>query len=621
MTFEIRSLADIEKIEETPIEERFRGETVYDTLCATVAEHGDQIAITELVPDHPLEDGHDVTFAQLLGKVNQAANMLRDLGLLPDQSVTDLLPLGVQGLVMKIASETIGIASPVNPMLEVEHLEGIARAANARIMLTPGKAINPAIYEKAIALADGNENIHTVLLMGGGEECDGQRVRSLEDTLALYPSDEITGGVSGTLDDIVGYYHTGGTTGVPKLAKHTQRMRVVQTVSTSMMLGYQPGDSVMLGLPMFHIAGSVICGLIPLLAGARLVLVDPRGYRGPEVMPNFWSIIGRHNITITVCVPTIVSGAITVPVGDADLSGLRMFAVGGAPIPSEVLRRASAMAGVTLRETFGMTELGSVTTFQLESETPNIGSVGVRMPYVQAKIALESPDGSLTQEAAPNEIGILCFHGPCVTPGYVGGRAQSETFSDDGWLITGDLARIDEEGEIWITGRSKDMIIRGGHNIDPMVIEEALSLHPSVELAAAIGRPDAYTGEMPIAYVQLKPGEKADPSELVAFARSNVSERAAAPAEVIVMEKLPMTGFDKVFKPALRHDAIKRTYDRLLADDPRLDCDFDISVNNDKEAGTLATIVMATAERKAAEKIVQELLAPFPIKFRVFADA
>ena len=184
MTIEIRSIADVEEIEKTPLEDRLRGETVYDMLRQTAAANAGRVAITALTPGKPLENGRDITFDELLKGVNRSANMFRDLGLQPDQSVTDMLPLVPDGFYVKFAAETVGIANPVNPMLEIDHLDGIARAANSRIILAPGKALNEELYQKAVALAQANIDIHTVLLLGGGNECDGQRGRSLEATLA-----------------------------------------------------------------------------------------------------------------------------------------------------------------------------------------------------------------------------------------------------------------------------------------------------------------------------------------------------------------------------------------------------------------------------------------------------
>ena len=613
----ITCLEDIERIEQTPIEERLPAPTLYDWFAATARRHEGKVAITALRPGRPLEPGRDVTFGQLLDDVNRAANLLMDLQVGPKDAVLDLLPLSVEGFCMKLAAETVGVAMPVNPMLEAEHLESLAREGGAKVIVAPGIDLNPEVFAKAVKLFETMPEITTVLVLGSAGEHACDRFLSLAEELARRPGDWIDGLDQGSLDDVVGYYHTGGTTGAPKLAIHTQRMRVVQAVSTGLMLDYGPEDTVMLGLPMFHIAGSVICGILPLLAGARLLLVDPRGYRSAEVVANFWRIVEAQKATVTICVPTTLAAVINVPVEGADLSSLRLFGCGGAPAPAEILRKASATIGRPVLEGFGMTELGSVTTFQLQDGPRTTGSVGLRAPYVRVEIREDLGGGATGGSLPVGETGVLCFKGPCVMPGYVGGRAQAETFTEDGWLVSGDLARVDASGEIWIVGRAKDMIIRGGHNIDPMVIEEALALHPSIELAAAVGRPDAYAGEIPVAYVQLKPGSSEDPEALARFARERISERAAAPADIVVLEKLPMTGFDKVFKPKLRADAAKRSLEAVLRSEDGLQAGFEVEVRPGK-GGLSATIRVEGDEESAAR--ASRLLSDLPLEIECIAE-
>jgi len=153
-----------------------------------------------------------------------------------------------------------------------------------------------------------------------------------------------------------------------------------------------------------------------------------------------------------------------------------------------------------------------------------------------------------------------------VFPGYKNEDATREVLNKDGWFNTGDLARQDEDAYFWLTGRAKDIIIRGGHNIDPGVIENALSRHPAVELVAAIGQPDAYAGELPAVYVSLKVNTSTTAEELKQFAREHVPERAAVPVYVEILEKMPLTAVGKIFKPDLRRLAISRIFKTALAD-------------------------------------------------------
>ena len=156
--------------------------------------------------------------------------------------------------------------------------------------------------------------------------------------------------------------------------------------------------------------------------------------------------------------------------------------------------------------------------------------------------------------------------GPGCFSGYKSERHNKDAFVDPGWVNSGDLGRLDADGYLWITGRAKDLVIRGGHNIDPQPIEEILFSHPTVALAAMVGQPDVYAGELPVAYVQAKPGVTVDTTALADFVRERTPERAAVPVAIHVVDPMPLTGVGKVFKPALRWDAARRVVERMLAD-------------------------------------------------------
>jgi fatty-acyl-CoA synthase len=457
-------------------------------------------------------------------------------------------------------------------------------------------------------------------VLDGGEACDGKRFLSLEASIEEQDGSAIARGGHERDSDIVAYFHTGGTTGLPKLAQHTQAMRVAQTVSTGMMLGYDEHDCVALGLPMFHVAGSIICGLVPLFRGSRLLLLSPSGYRDREAMSQFWKVIERQGVTKLMAVPTVLSALLNVPVADADLSSLRSVVTGGAAVPTELIKAMSALVGIEVGQGFGMTEISGMGLLQPEPEAAERGCAGIRGPYVEVKIARQNADGSMGDDAATDEIGILCFRGPCVMPGYAGGRARAETFTDDAWLITGDLARMDAQHRVWITGRSKDQIIRAGHNIDAIVIEDALQAHPAVEVAAAVGKPDEYAGELPIAYVLLKHGHQASADELTEFARQRIVERAAAPTEVILVDDIPKTGIDKVFKPALRFDAIRRTFEQKIAADPEIEVAAKVTVDNDPSVGVLATVLLCGDQSERQRELVRSSLKQFTTRVDVRWD-
>jgi len=195
-----------------------------------------------------------------------------------------------------------------------------------------------------------------------------------------------------------------------------------------------------------------------------------------------------------------------------------------------------------------------------------VGSVGVPFMHSNVKI-LRLKDGAVV-ECATDEIGEICVDNPGVLEGstYTEADKNRDLFYHDVYLRTGDLGRIDEDGYLWITGRAKDLIIRGGHNIDPAEIEEALAGHEAVAFVGAIGQPDAFAGELPCAYVELVAGADVTSDALMTYAKQHVSERAAQPKYIEIMEELPKTAVGKIFKPDLRKSAIMRVYNAALSE-------------------------------------------------------
>jgi fatty-acyl-CoA synthase len=190
-------------------------------------------------------------------------------------------------------------------------------------------------------------------------------------------------------------------------------------------------------------------------------------------------------------------------------------------------------------------------------------------------------------------------------------------FVRDGWFNSGDLGRLDADGYLWLTGRVKDVIIRGGHNIDPSVIEETLLDHPAVMLAAAVSKPDAHAGELPVAYVQLVPGARASAEEICEFARRSVSERAAAPKEIVIVEKMPLTDVQKPDKNRLRRDAACRAFHNMLAG--LADGKLAVEMVADPVKGSVVVISVIgwNGARDELEKRIQELMHVFPISYTV----
>jgi acyl-CoA synthetase (AMP-forming)/AMP-acid ligase II len=262
-------------------------------------------------------------------------------------------------------------------------------------------------------------------------------------------------------------------------------------------------------------------------------------------------------------------------------------------LPVELYRRFEQATGVKILEGYGMTEATCLVSINPAEGERKIGSVGLPVPYTQVKILDCETDGTIRREFDTGQTGEICIASPAVFPGYTEAGRNAGLFAEPGhFLRSGDLGRIDGEGYLWITGRAKDLIIRGGHNIDPALIEEALAGHPAVAFVGAVGQPDAHSGELPCAYVELIDGATVTRDELLAFAGQAVPELAAVPKYLEVMDELPKTAVGKIFKPALRKMAIVRVYRSALAD---AGIAAEIEVAEDKTRGLVARVSAASS--------------------------
>jgi fatty-acyl-CoA synthase len=309
-------------------------------------------------------------------------------------------------------------------------------------------------------------------------------------------------------------------------------------------------------------------------------------------------------------VPTVYARLAQVPV-DADISTLRLPIVGASPLPSAVLEAFATRTGRRLLEGYGLTEATCATTFTPPGEE-RPGSVGRVLPQQQIKAVRADADGSWT-DCAPGETGALMIGGPAVFAGYLtdpdggGPRVSRGDIVRDGWLDTGDLGHLDADGFVYLTGRSKDLIIRGGDNIDPRVIEEGLLSHPAVTAVAAVGRPDRHSGEVPVAYVVPADPGRFDEAELLAWARAAIGEPAARPKRIYPTAAIPVTAIGKHFKPALAADAAARAVTETLADAGLPDTQATAAHENGR---LVITVTGADPAR------VREALAGFPVTIR-----
>jgi fatty-acyl-CoA synthase len=561
------------------------------------------------------------TYADLAGTVTRIANALAALGVRRADAVTLTAPNTAMLYAATLAAQAAGIAAPVNPALSDEHLAGLIRRAQSRVIVTAGPELNEHLWRRMLTLAR-QAQVTAVLalrpdgapgspppLADRGAAGSGPAVAYLDELIAGQPSGYMTSQFPAP-EDLAAFVHTGGTTGAPKIAAHTHANQLACGRGIAGRSGMAAGEAMLGGLPLFHVNALLVTGIAPMFAGSRVVWPGPAGYRDPALYANFWKIVQHYRIAAMSAVPTVYGTLARVPV-DADISSLRLPFVGAAPLPSEVREAFARHTGRRLLEGYGLTEATCATTVTpAGAERP--GSVGTVLPGQQIKAVQVSDDGSWA-DCAPGESGLLVIGGPTVFAGYLtepgagGARVSRGDIVRDGWLNTGDLGRVDADGYVYLTGRAKDLIIRGGHNIDPRVIEEGLLGHPAVRAAAAVGRPDRHSGEVPVAYiVPAEPG-RFDEAELLSWAATAIGEPAARPKRIYPIGAIPVTAIGKHFMPALAADAAVRAAAETLADAGLADAQVVAAPEN----GLLVITVTG-----ADPGLMREALTGFPVTIR-----
>ncbi|MDG1861705.1 MAG: acyl-CoA synthetase [Yoonia sp.] len=605
------SVADRNAIEnETVWSERSLPVTTFQLLSETAAKFSDRKALSFQLFSEPTAKCETFTWAELQQKTAQVANMFRDLGVGETDVVAYLLPNANETVLTYLGGQVAGIVNPINPLLEAEQIAAILRETNAKVVVTLRafpKSDLPQTVAKAVAMAP---NVQTVLEVDLHRYLTG--VKKLIVPL-IRPKNPVTHNAQvldfnaemnrrpktlsfedSKVDRVAAYFHTGGTTGMPKVAQH-RYSGIVYNAWLGARLLFTENDVQICPLPMFHVFAAIVSLGASLASGAQVVFPTPQGYRGDGVFDNFWKLIERHKVTFMITVPTAMSALMQRKV-DADISTLRLAFCGSAPLPLELYRRFEEAAGVTICEGYGLTEATCLVSINPPDGEKRVGSIGIPFPYTDVRIVSVATQ----RDCGVDEVGEICVASPGVYDGqtYTDASKNKDLFYPGAdskisdrrqYLRTGDLGRIDADGYLWITGRAKDLIIRGGHNIDPAEIEEALAGHEAVAFAGAIGQPDAHAGEVPCVYVELVAGASVTEEELMEFAKSKIHERAAHPKYLEIMDELPKTAVGKIFKPDLRKRAITRVYNAALEA-----ADVPVSVQavtEDKKRGLVAHLI------------------------------
>jgi len=612
-----RNAGDIEAFEKIPIEERMDVFNTYDLLKKGAAINPAAPAISFFLTGDSYDRPMQVTYRDLMANITRTANLFHDLGVGPQDVVSYLLPNLPQTHYILWGGEATGIVNPINPLLEPATIVEICQAAGTKVLVALAEFPGSDIWQKVETIRNELPNLKAIIrIMGPSDEGDG--IYGYDEIVVRYSGEKLDSNRQIDPQDIASMYHTGGTTGTPKLAPHTHFNETAMAYMIAAAAELNTGEGALCGLPLFHVDGTTVTGSLPFSIGAHVVLLGPRGYRDPSVMKNFYKIVDHYKAVTFSSVPTVLSVLLDIPKGNADISSLRYAICGAAPLSVELFKRFEAHSGMKILEGYGLTEGTCASSFNPYHGQQKIGSIGLRLPYMQVKIFIVDGAGKFVREAATDEIGSVCIKGPNVFNGYLDDIHNRGIWPKEGWLNTGDLGRQDTDGYFWLTGRTKELIIRGGHNIDPAAIEDPLYRLPGIQVAAAVGRPDPHAGEVPIAYVQLQEDADLSEKQIFEYLKSEIGERAAIPKEVYIVDQIPLTPVGKIFKPSLRWQAIQRVYQSELDALADYAESIQVSVREDKIHGALAVIKIEAAPDTSIDELkqkVDDILARYTVKY------
>ncbi|MCG2627209.1 AMP-binding protein [Bradyrhizobium sp. WYCCWR 13023] len=610
----IETIADIEALERLPYDSLIPAHNLHDLFEATARLHPDRPALTVLTKGSREPGDVTLTHRQLRTEIMRAANLFRSLGInLNGGTVAFLCPILPQLFPALLGAQIAGVASSINYLLNEDAIADLLEAQNATVLVVASEPADRAIWTKAANVASRVASLKTIVVIGAKGRLTGralsfdEAVATMRGTMDFAPSRD--------RDTVCALFHTGGTTGRPKLVRLTHGNQIHAAWSFAQVHGLDELDAAINGFPLFHVGGTMTIGLSILAAGGHVIIPSPYSLRSPDAIRDYWHTVERFGATIVSGVPTSIAALAEVPIGSSDVSSLRMALTGGAVAPKAVSERFQARTGITLFETYGMTETAAAIAFNPGRGTPMQGSVGFRAPFAQTKIvALDDID--LRTECPPLTSGLVLVRGPQVFPGYLDPRHNKGVLTDDHWIVTGDVGYLTADQRLVLTGREKDLIVRSGHNIDPAAIEDVANVFPGVQMSSAVGMPDAYAGEVPILFVVPSPGKIINLPQLCEHLERNVNEPPARPKRVVLLEALPVTAVGKIFKPTLRdlaiQEKVRTEIDRIFGPATRAD----IVVDKDVRLTTLVTVSIVSNDQDRV-KALTESLTLLPQTYRI----
>ena len=577
----LSNLSDIESLEAQPYSEVVIARTTTELIAQAAARFPERDAFRYL-PDADLATpARRVSYRELMAQIHRAANLFAAMGVGPDDAVAILAPNMPETHYALWGAQVVGRACPINYLLQPDHIAALLKAANAKVMVALGPNDELDIWPTALKVRQLCD-IPVLQIRATGvaaadrvatemADVDATQESVFQDLLARQspePDHELQARMSRAAHHpqtaIAACFHTGGTTGAPKLALHTHANEVHTSSLAPRFYGFDEDTVEINGFPLFHVAGAFVYGLSVLCVGGTQILPTLTGMRNAAFVSNYWKFCEREQVTALACVPTVLATLLNLPV-NGDISRVQVAYTGGSPLPGELAAQFERALRIPVRNILGMTESAGLVCIEPFGAPRVPGSVGLRLPYTQVRV-VRWVDGNaqMHDDCAAGETGVVVVRGPHVSPGYSDATRNAGMFqtlsNGEHWLISGDLGHLDVQGFCHITGRAKDVIIRGSHNIDPGLVEDAFLAHPDIDLCAVVGEPDAYAGELPVVFVTLKPGrvhDAATAAGLLADVAPGIYERPAVPKRLTILDTLPMTAVGKIFKPALRLRAIE----------------------------------------------------------------
>jgi long-chain acyl-CoA synthetase len=459
-----------------------------------------------------------------------AANLVKH-GVQPGDRIALLFPNCPQFVIAYYAITRAGaIANPLNCLLGPGEVATILRDSGARLLLA-----HEALAPLAHAAQGHLPTLEQVIISGSPAASSDP---TFEDWLRP-PAEPVTL-PAGRPQDVAVLVYTSGTTGVPKGAMLTHQNLLANALACRDTILVGPEDCFATVLPLFHSFGATVCMILPILLGACSLHI-PR-FQAAALLDT----LRTSGATVFPAVPSMLALLLKVKDRSEDrLPALRLAVSGGAPLPLAVLQGFEDRFGVPLLEGYGPTEASPVVSVNPLVGTRKPGSVGPPLPGVE--VAIRAEDG---RWLATGEVGEICVRGPNVMAGYWQHLEATAEVIHDGWLLTGDMGKLDEEGYLYILGRQKDMIIVGGMNVYPREIEDVALTHPAVAEAAAVGVSHTLKGEVPRLFVVLREGAAATEQTLLDHCRAHLAA-FKCPEAVHFIAELPRTATGKVMKNAL----------------------------------------------------------------------